>query len=497
MPLHWHADGRPVKLHDDWEASVTAAGGFEQLTASADRDDVKHLHQGSGISAVTSGGREVWFGHLDATPATSRLPVAHLTATGPVAKLRRMRNNWLAQARDYGMWKPQDSEPYNYGSGSDHIQPDSQGGRILFRVTNGTDIKLNNQNGLAAWFPGESITNIAFSWDANVASTDHKLQIFTGAGPSGTLAQQGGDISVNATSGTVNQAITSDKDLIVVRLTWISANTTTTAGYRLSATSLRVNGRSSGDTAAPGEIIGDMASTVGLGTFRVETSGQNALPFYWEGGSWAEAFSELAALDDWPWLVNRKGVSYGPWDDTWHLYFSQENEDLDFPPIYNRVRVFYTTLAGAPRSVRVEATPDPLAKFDVDNEYQYDLGESYPDDDVPTAVGNALLERLSKQRVVGTVNITHGHLISRSRVWTPRRRFSHSTYADDHYLITPGGRANLDPYPKVTPQRITGVRLRADGITVEFGDDAESAAARVLARVALQRTRGHKRRKKK
>lgn len=488
MPLHWHADGKPLKLNDDWEASITAAGGFEQLTASAARENVRELHQGSGISAVTSGGREVWFGNLDATPAASRLPTASLTATGPVAKLRRQRNNWLAQDRDYGMWKPQDSEPYNYAA-TGRIQADAQGGRLAWTMSNGTDIKTGNSHGFAAWYPGEPITRIAFDWEGLAATTDLTLHVMGGTGPSGSLTQAGADISLNATSGSVDRAITGDPDLVSLKMTWDSANATTSSHYRLRITNLRVNGRTSGDETSPGDIISDMASSVNLGTLRVESSGQNALPFYWDGGSWGDAFSELAALDDWPWLVNRKGVAYGPWTSAWHLYFSQENEDLDFLPIYNRVRVFYTTLAGAPKSTLCAADPDPLARYGVDNEFQYELGESYRDEAIPTAVGNALIDKLSKQRVVGTVNITHGHLINRTRVWTPRRRFSHSTYADDHYLIAPGTLAHLDPYPKLRPQRITGVRLRPSGVVVEFGDDADASVWRVLARTALARSR--------
>jgi hypothetical protein len=87
--------------------------------------------------------------------------------------------------------------------------------------------------------------------------------------------------------------------------------------------------------------------------------------------------------------------------------------------------------------------------------------------------------------VVGTVNITHGS--SRSRVWTARRQFR--TFSDDHYLIMPGTLATLDPYPKLGPQRITGVRLRATGVTVEFSDAPEDAAIRVLARTGLARSR--------
>ena len=93
--VHWSIDGRHVQLRD-WQASSTSAGGYDQLTARADRDDVEWAHQGSHVRAHLEDGSEMWFGYLDATPAASRLREATVTATGPVARLRRMRGNWLA-----------------------------------------------------------------------------------------------------------------------------------------------------------------------------------------------------------------------------------------------------------------------------------------------------------------------------------------------------------------------------------------------------------------
>jgi hypothetical protein len=485
MPVLWSIDGKRVKLLDDWEATSTAKGGYEQLTASAERTEILHAHQESYIIG-TSGGSTVWAGTLDATPAASRLPVAKLTATGPVAKLRRQRSNWLAQSRDYDLIQAQDSDPYGYANSSS-INFDASGGRLFWNIPNGTDIKTNNNSGGAVWFMGEPLTRVAFDWDSSAAATDLKLQVLTAPGPSGTRTQVGADISLNATSGSIDRAITGNDDLFNIRAQWTGANATTAASYKLRVVNLRINGRSGGDNVSPGDIIGDMASSVGLKTGKVRSSGQNALPFYWEGGSWGDAFDELSALDDWPWAVTRNGVEYGPWDTRWQIQFSQENEDLDWPPIYNWVRVFYTTLAGASRSVPVQASPDPLAKWGDIKEYQYDLGESYPDDKDPTAVANALLDKVSTQRVVGTVVI--GRVAGTQSIFIEGKG-----PGLDAYRIQPGDLAKLKPYPKLEPQRIEGVRYRTDGVTLEFGEDAETAASRVLARIARSRARRRQRR---
>src|SRR6266542_241374 len=225
MPVAWSIDGKQVRLGDDWEATSTAKGGYEQLTASVSREEVRHAHQESHVSGRV-GGKEMWAGQLDATPAVSRLPVVKLTATGPVARLRRMRNNRLYQSRDYGAWQPRNSEPYGYGA-NDTIGVDSMGGRLVARVTNGTDIKQNERNGWAAWYPRESVNRIAFDWTGRNAVTEYTMRIFTASGPSGGLTQQGGDISLNATSGSVDRNITADDDLICITFVRTAADATT------------------------------------------------------------------------------------------------------------------------------------------------------------------------------------------------------------------------------------------------------------------------------
>src|SRR6266540_479584 len=492
MPVAWTIDGKRVRLGDDWEATSTAKGRYEQLTATVSRDEVRHAHQESHISGRV-GGHEVWAGQLDATPAISRLPVVKLTATGPVARLRRTRNNRLYQSRDYGAWQPRNSEPYNKAA-DDTISADSQGGRLLFRVTNGTDITSGDLNGLIAWFPGENINRVAFDWTLRAGTTVWALRLYTGNGPTGALTQRGGDMANGGSaSGSIDQVITADDDMVALAWVRTGATTTTTQTAALKITNLRVNGRAIGDDMAPGDVIADMASSLGLDVSprKERTSGQNALPFYWEGGSWGDAFDELSALDDWPWLAGRGRIEYGPWDHRWVLRFSQENEDLDFPPVYNRVRVFYTTMAGAPRSIAADASPDPLGKTGVRNEYQYDLGQSYADDTIPTAVAGAILEKVSHQRVMGTVTI--GALPSKT-VWVEGAGRGHALLDKDApYKIQPGELARLGPYPRLGAQRIVGARYTLSDVTLEFGEDAESSASRALAQIALRQARGHRR----
>jgi hypothetical protein len=599
MPLAFHIDGKQVRLNDDWEMTSTAAGGYEQLTATADRDDVHHVHQGSRVTAFTDGGVEVWTGTIDATPATSRLQTVHLTATGPVSRLRRMRADRLYQSRDYGMWKDEAGDPYGYDATEGFRV--SSGNGLMFSAPDGQPFDDNSRCGLAFWGQNENISRIAFTVHKNRDTQEFNLLLWGGSGPTGSrtllhtfdlgsgtpdntelswnitgdydmitlelvMASGAGTMTVlssaarttNGTGawqalpgatgrwpvaarcslfwtahsgttetlavevdttgdtaggtprnrGTFDQkahaaAASGSDDTNVeglgsaIRATWTIAGggspswtfyVLAALGYRkfnLTLSDVRVNGRWATDEAAPGDIIADMASSMGLDTKDVRSSGQNALPFYWEGGSWADAIDELAALDDWPWRVTRDAIVYDSWQPGWHLQFAEENEDLDFPPVYNRVRVFYTTLAGAPRSIRVEADPDPLARFGVDNEYQYDLGQSYSGDDIPTAVANALLEQVSTQQVVGNVQVVHGH--QTGRVWTPKRRFS--TFNDDHYRIVPGQLAYLTPYPDLPPQRIASVRLRLASVEVGFGTDVEASAARTLARIGLRRSR--------
>jgi len=153
--------------------------------------------------------------------------------------------------------------------------------------------------------------------------------------------------------------------------------------------------------------------------------------------------------------------------------------------------VFYTTMAGAPRSITADASPDPLAKYGVTNEYQYDLGQSYADDTIPTAVAGAILEKVSHQRVMGTVTI--GALPSKT-VWIEGAGRGHALLDKDApYKIQPGELARLGPYPRLGAQRIVGVRYRSTDVTVEMGEDAESSASRALAQIALRQARGHRR----
>jgi hypothetical protein len=497
MPIHFHIDGKPVKLNDDWEATSTAAGGYEQLTASCPRKEILHAHQGSGISLTTSNRKIVWSGTLDATPSRSRHPVAQITATGPVAKLRRLRGNRLYQSRDYSLWGPITSDPHNINAigalnVKQTISADAQTGRIIFNTTNGTDIKQNDANGVCFWGMGEAVTRVAFDWTSKAGSGNYVMRVYTATGPSGTLTQRGADITFG-TSGSIDYTLNaSDADLLAIVLYWSAADATTASNFWVRVGNLRVNGRTLGDDASPGAIIADIASAAGIQSPKgdVRSSGQNALPFYWIGGAWSDAVTELATLDDWPWLVSKRTINYTPWDNKWTLAFAQENEDLNFPPLYNSVRVFYTTLAGAPRSVKLQAHPDPLGQSGEDFEYPYDLGQAYPDDTIPTAVAGVLLEHVSRQRVVGTVTLSSGQFHQTSRVWTPHKRYTVGYFGEEHYRILPGDLGKLEPYPNLDPQRIVSVRLHAHDVQVAFGEDVEAiSAGTTLARRALQNAR--------
>lgn len=409
--VSWTLDGLETPL-TSWNATTVAFGGFGQMRGTIRESDARRIpstvKQGSIVKGFTAGGVVIFEGRLSAPPAI-RGGLASFAAQGESVRAVKRNHRLLYQSRDVQAWTDKTSAPHLYVSHPNKINLTVQPGGVLFGIQLGETTLVGENTGITFWAPGAQgvagLWRYAFSWVSSFADVNWFIEGYNMAGPSGAGTLHG-STAISATSGTADFTL-SGLDQVILLLVRRTGNWTATAGDYVLLRDLRINSIAGGDYYAGSEVVTDVGRRLGYDTSAVIGTGLNVLPLDWTQGSWADLLSYIATLEDRYWGVyeDRKLV-YPAWGDKEWTCYQADGATVDLTPleIYNQVTVKYVDVGGSPREVTATASPDPLAGTDIVNVWEETLADVQPDPDLPTAVANNLLPRVSTLREQGRID---------------------------------------------------------------------------------------------
>ena len=360
----WTVDGIPVSMH---EASWSTAwdGGYDQMRGRLTEADMDRagLVQGTLVRGYTTDGAIVFEGRISTPPEISD-GMAAIGAQGIRVKAEHKVERLFIQSRSMDIWAATNAEPHLDGTGgsvygdNSKIAVDQQGG-IVWRLDRNVDVINDRENGLICYLEGVEIKRVAYHghWDANDDENDLSIRLYRADGPVGASVLIN---DVPCTAGNRNEAkdqtfaVTDDAALLMLHT---HADLTPADVLRYQAQRIRVNSEVCTDDEFTGsEIVDYIGTTIGWDTTRVEATTENALPFDWDEGSWADALTYVAETDDRYWrVVAGDKLEYADWGTTtWTAYLSRgTNADLTPEEVFNEVWVWYDTPNGVRRRVRI------------------------------------------------------------------------------------------------------------------------------------------------
>lgn len=486
MPdLAWSLDGRPFRAAEDWQATMTANGGYRDASVSCPAVDLPTSASQESELSLHEGSEERWAGTLITRPYITD-GVAQLQAEGPIAILERQAGRRFYQTQGVGLFTDAGSDPHGYAH-HNAIDSESLPAALKFHTQKGEDFASGvKDGGQVLWIEGALITKLSYRWHVDPTSVNFDIGTYSGTGPSGSLSSidtQG----LGTATGTKTITLTTPRDIIKISYQTDGTTITNAVRRRLIVSALKVYGRASGDSLAASEVMTDTFAEAGFDTSGVQSSGFNVLPLDWLD-DWVALVDYLADLVDWHYSILGKSerglwrAQAGPWEREWTVYRGR-NAETNLPPLplFNRVIVPYESISGVHRQAEGVPAVDPLPGHDRPL-YADALSDPQPDSTLALEVAQVLAARHATERVRGTV-----------RVVELRDSFGSER---SPYALRAGDLLNIaDHQPFIPPQRVQSVTYRANkDVSAEIEEEIDITA---LLSTEVSIRGKHKRRKKK
>lgn len=427
--VSWTVGGLPTSMFD-WSYSTSWDGGFDQMRGSLTLADLNRTdpRQGTKLKAFSDGGVVLWEGRI-ATPPKVTDAAAYISGQGYRVEAQKETSRLFIQSRDMSIWQPTDGEPFVDSSGvpvynaNKNISVDIRN-RIKFRVDRNVTVPADRRNGAVFYAEGVNIKKVAFvqSFDDSDMTTSLTLRAYRSDGPNGSPT---GDqtfvsswsLNVDSSSGNPqSQTFATAQDLIILYLhSAVSFSPSDPAEYIL--TKVRVwSDVTSAETYDGSEVMAYIADALGWDTGGISSQTFDVLPFDWQDGSWADAATYVAEIEDRYWRVlDDRGdgpyLEYNDWGaTTWTCYLSRGCQaDLTPEELFNEVWVWYETPSGVRRKKTVTFADineeDPLLAAGITNVYEYELNDRQADGTLATNVGKKLLRRFIRPRLSGSLDV--------------------------------------------------------------------------------------------
>ncbi len=421
--------GQNAQQAPGWQIN-DAEGGYDQATGMMTEDEWRAIgapSQGEVVQART-GATLIWSGRM-AQPPQLKDGMASWAAVGHNAKAEQKGARLFIQSADMSQWVPFDADPHQDTGGPkyDHSRKwNLETTNHAIRYTLDRNQNLSTGDGVAAIFYAEGVDLARVKWtqDYNVLDEKAKLEIKVqrANGPLGAatnVTTGGAPVALN----TVNNGADFDISFAAVGydLMILMANcndgtfTPNTDKMMWRLRNVRVNSTiTSADTFNAYQVIQEIAAGCGFGDTGVVASTFNVLPFDWENGSWLDAMTYVADLEDNYVRVGDEDVEYDAWGTVnWEVTQAVDaTPDLKPLELANQVRVLYETPSGVTRKV-VRSTTDvaitnPLAASGITNTIEATMEDRQRSETVPTAVADKLVRRYARQRYAGTIDLASG-----------------------------------------------------------------------------------------
>jgi hypothetical protein len=411
-----------------WTAN-DAEGGYDQasgiMTERAWRQ-IGSPSQGATVKAYTDGPTLIWSGRL-AQPPQVLDGIARFAAVGLNAKAEAKGSRLFIQSADMTQWVPYDSEPHLNGSDVPvyprmrKIGLDSTKGALRFSLTKDQQLNTGEEAVFIFYTEGVDLGGGKIWWTGTWNAIDDfsklEFRVQKADGPTGaetgvasfTLIAGNRDVAKSQTIGGA-----STNDLITFGLRCNDGTFAPNASRMVwSATHVRVNSSiTSADSYNASDVVTYIGGQMGWDTAGVTTSTFDVLPFDWENGSWLDALTYVADLEDKYVRVGDNAVEYDAWGTTNWTVTEARTAVPDLKPLelFNQARVDFESSAGVQRKSTRTTTDvgitDPLADAGITNTITATLEDRQKiGSTLPANVADKLVRRYARQRYSGTIDV--------------------------------------------------------------------------------------------
>lgn len=409
-----------------WTVNDTE-GGYDQASGQLTEREWREVGSPSQGAALVarSEGSVVWAGRM-AQPPQLKDGIASFTAVGHNAKADQRGMRLFIQSADMSQWVPYDADPHNVAGGAkyDHSRKwnvETTNHAIRFSLDRNQSLATGDGASVIFYAEGVDIQRVKWTQDYNTADQFPKLEIKVqrANGPTGAatnVTTGGAPISLGSgnNGGTfdISHAITG-QDLILLMANCNDGTFTPNADKMVwMLTQVRVNSSiTSADSYNASDVVTYIGGQLGWDTSGVTTSTFDVLPFDWENGSWLDAMTYVADLEDNFVRVGDEAIEYDAWGTrNWDVtQTGGANPDLQPKELSNQARVFYETGAGVSRKITRTTTDvgitDPLAAAGITNTIEATLEDRQRNSSLAQNVADKLVRRYARQRYEGTIDI--------------------------------------------------------------------------------------------
>jgi len=417
-------------------------GGYLELSGKISADDyatnVQYLKSWLPVKVVIAEGIDIgdviWDGLLF-DPAPTETGEFEIKAQGGKAFLEDGRMSLCyMMITSPGDWGGRDGDPYNFDANDPQYEVTTDTAIRFRREGGGAAYSTNTNSGVCFWMPGFTFNRIKFHVHKTWTTPNTVLKVFNFKGPTGarTLIKQ---ISLNGAADDFDQNIifATPKDGIEIMMDCLKTVTANGRSEKCVVSNIRLYDIASTDDWVSGGsvkgVVADFVTRMGVyttdDTINPSTVG-SVLPAFWDRADSLDGFMD--GLSNWEaphwWgvferdVVGKYRVAFSPWGSgagrAWTIDMSEVNDrPAAEDDVYNRARIFYTSVHGKKKSITIDANPDPLAgtsrsiAFGKPREFPYEIDEELKQMDTvfATKIGNAALVDHAESKWSGQINV--------------------------------------------------------------------------------------------
>ncbi len=395
-----------------WTAEETAPGGYGPATgtmALAELHAAPHLFGVGATWQMWAGSELLWEGIL-LDPIIDGSD-ARLVGRGWGQIADREVQRILYLSENYSDWVPGDGDPFNYAA-AESWTVSAEGGRLQFVGRKGDDVAEGDKGSLAFMAEGSAVTSIAGTIDANTAADNGNQKLRVGAADfPATIVQAGGDIDPTDGATFDRSFDGAEKDVAQIRIERVGGGDTFANTVKVAIRDLRVRGVATDDEMASSEVVADVFDRLGVQAQFIDSSGDDAMPLDFKGGTLGDVLDHCSLLTGTPWRIVGSGAErVGTFrrGETWATFTADGSTDLLPVQRYNRVTVRFKSVTG--RTRQVTATPDDLGADDPYRatgaifNYALEVDQAHPSSDKMQALAERLLADLIVERYTGSLD---------------------------------------------------------------------------------------------
>lgn len=411
-------DGEEVPIENDYQFSETALGGYDtasfSIPASVALSRRNVIEQDAPIVVWDDGANELWTGKIE-SPPKFKDNLAGIEANGYQHDARRSTDRLMYQLIGTESWAEMDADPYNYDTMKGYTTNITPGALSIRRNRDET-FQNNDHDGFVIWVPGANPRKFTCVVNKPETMQNFEIRIRTGSGPSGSLntvqaySLRSGSPDPLPDKATISVPLDGPDDLVALVMSANANDVEVGASHRVWFSDVRVNGianKANIDVFTTSDVAKDIARRLGWDVNQISAQDFNALPLDFVDQDWGEDLDYISLLDNCPWQVlghnGDLSMRRRPWNYD-EIEVAREDGavlDLTPEPIYDIVRVVYTTPAGKPAEVqKQQGNGRELPPVE--------LSDPQRDNRAARALAERLLDEFGSSRWSGTVTLNSG-----------------------------------------------------------------------------------------